>query len=624
MKTGLGLSFLRVVNEEGYNGWAQVYARIPFEESEIKRKGALFGVVFSKKLEGWEEKESEIMAAVDGFFNEIGEGGALKGLIEKIEQNYPELEGVWLWVSLIEQKRIIRMVKMGGGGLAILRKDQLNNLSGELVEGRIIKGEVRSGDRVMIWTEDLGEYLNDLCQLGKDEETAGKITNEVMEKKISVAGMCFDFGEEELMEESAIVVEKLKDRVSEVTDFEQPQERVLLARRQLVGKLGMKEKIINWVGGLNRKKGRVVIEGESGRRKKLVFGLGVMFLLLLIVSVGIGSLKINKQRSDKKWSEFAEPIEKKIGEARTMSTINLVSSRKLIEEARNDFQLGETVFEKTRVNELKALEGKLNESWSVTTGEKQAQLDRVVDLQLIREGFNGSRVSLSKEGVMLVLEPTKGLIAEVTLSTKDVKILAGKGEGLGWQDVTSDTKRSFVMDKSGIGVMGKSGHLVDFDTTVSNPVALWSFGTNLYLLDQGNREIYRYPVLGDTVGERQRWFKLDAETKFVKPTDIALDGDIWIVGGESSLERFRRGAKEVFSLNGVPTNSKFVKVSVSPKEDKVALLDNENSCVVLFDKASGNFLQKFKMDGLRTAQDLEYDNSGTLWILMGGQLGVLK
>jgi len=56
VNTGLGLSFLRIINEDGSNGWAQVYARIPFDDRELLDKGALFGVIFGTDKEGWAEK----------------------------------------------------------------------------------------------------------------------------------------------------------------------------------------------------------------------------------------------------------------------------------------------------------------------------------------------------------------------------------------------------------------------------------------------------------------------------------------------------------------------------------------------------------------------------------------
>lgn len=621
MKTGLGLSFLRVVNEEGYNGWAQVYARIPFEEAEVKQKGALFGVVFSKKLDNWEEKESEVMASVDEYFNLNEESGTLIGVAKLVENSFPVVAGVWLWISLVEGRRLMRVVKMGGGGVAILRRGQINDLSQDMADGRIIKGEIKSGDRVVIWTEELGEYLSDLCNLGNDDVVAGRISTGVMEKKLAVAGMCLDFVDEK--KEEAVIetpeAEVVEERIGVVTD--QISERPVLARRQLVGRLGVKERIVNWFEGLKTGRGRVTVVGRGGQKKKLAVWLGVLFLVLLVSSVVMGSIKMGKQKNDKRWKEFSEPIEKMIEEAGTLSKVNIVGSKKLIEDAKTSYQAGEESFRKSNYKELKELEAKLNKNWTVATGEKGAELDKVVDFQLIRDGFDGSKLSLVKDGVMIVLEPKKGVIAEVALLTKDVRIVAGKGEGLDWVDVAADEKGNFVMDKTGIGLVGKGGHMVDFDTTVLNPVSMWKFGTSLYVLDQGNKEIYRYPVVGEALGERLRWFKPGVEIKTESPVDMALDGDLW-VAGVSEVEKFRRGSNEAFNLNGVPANSKFARISISEK--LIALLDNENSCVVTFDKTTGAFSQKLTAEMLKTAKDIEFDSTGSLWVLVGGKMGVLK
>ena len=84
VNTGLGLSFLRIVNEEGSNGWAQVYARIPFDDSELQNKGALFGVIYGEEKEGWAEKDMELMGWVEDYFNKVENGGVLLDFFEKL------------------------------------------------------------------------------------------------------------------------------------------------------------------------------------------------------------------------------------------------------------------------------------------------------------------------------------------------------------------------------------------------------------------------------------------------------------------------------------------------------------------------------------------------------------
>lgn len=287
------------------------------------------------------------------------------------------------------------------------------------------------------------------------------------------------------------------------------------------------------------------------------------------------------------------------------------------------FNAGKGVFENTKFKgQVTDLEKKINDSWSLASGEKQVKIDNQVSIELIRTGFVGQNLELVKDSSFLVLDGKMGLVVSVDGKTKDIKVLAGKGEGLGWLDTVFDGKRNLLLDQSGISVVG-GARIGTFDAAVSKPIAMGVFGSNIYVLDQGNKEIYRYNNASDTLGDRVRWLKQGVNLAST-PVDMAIDGDIWVLEDNGNVEHFRRGAQESFTLNGSPSVSHYNKIAIDQNGDTLALLDTTYGAVTTFKKSDGSFIAQLKSDSLKQASDINFDDNGKLWVLIGGSMGTLN
>lgn len=638
MKTGLGLNFLRIVNEEGSNGWAQVYARVPFDENELMKKGALFGVVFSRVLDDWETKEGEVMTLVDEFFNKQEGFGDLAEVNNLLKDKYGDMEAVWLWVTAGDGKREVRLIKNGNTGVWLWRNNQKIDLGSQMKDEKVLKGLANGQDKLVIWSGDIQQKLSDING-DINQEEVNKIGNILMDENKSAAGLIFSFedGDEVLTvervteEREKIVTEKITETPVEnldepmyVGEPEPEEERSVIVSDRYVGPVGPKEKLINWWKKKTAKRNpEILVERKVSKRKRMAAGLGLLFLVLLIVSIVSGSLKIKADNEQKQWNQFSEPIEKKRLEAVGLVNVNLVGSRKLMEEVMTSFNAGKGVFENTKFKgQVTDLEKKINDSWSLASGEKQIKIDNQVSIELIRTGFVGQNLELVKDSSFLVLDGKMGLVVSVDGKTKDIKVLAGKGEGLGWLDTVFDGKRNLLLDQSGISVVG-GARIGTFDAAVSKPIAMGVFGSNIYILDQGNKEIYRYNNASDTLGDRVRWLKQGVNLAST-PVDMAIDGDIWVLEDNGNVEHFRRGAQESFTLNGSPSVSHYNKIAIDQNGDTLALLDTTYGAVTTFKKSDGSFIAQLKSDSLKQASDINFDDNGKLWVLIGGSMGTLN
>ena len=651
----LSLKFLRVVNELGLNGWAQVYARVPFGEEELGEKGALFGAIFSKK-ENESEKEAEILVWTDEYYNAVKKAGDLAGLWKSFREKYPDVDSAWVWVSLENGRRKVRMTRKGSSGVLILRGEERGEISENSGDG-VTVGEVESNDELILWAGDMEKFLPILEKKDEDNETkADEAVAKLAKEKIGAAGLMLKFGElseDEGIKEAEKKIDKNKEKVveskevmgddeeggeeviaksvpgPELYSMEEKPERELIrdddgsemVSDRLVGPVGPKDKVANWWRRLSSRGGLMVGSGNE-KKKKAAMGLGVLFLVLLIISVVIGSMRIRSDREEKRWRDFSEPIEQKITEAENLGKINLVGSKKILEEAKTSLSTGKGDFAESKYTGAVAeLEQRLDRAWQEVSGEKESELLSPIDFGLIREGFGGDRLALVEDDSFLALDSRLGVVASVETDAKKMEIVAGKGAGQNWTDLTAVGKKGYVLASSGIGAVTDEVVIAPFDSAVAKPVALSAFGSNLYVLDQGNRELYRYSVSSGSIGERIRWLKQD-ETIDLIPVDMSIDGDIWIVGGTSEVIKFRRGVKENFSISGGPEQAKYVRVATGEKD--LALLDREQGWIVIFKKEDGVFESQLKSVKFTQAEDIEFDGAGRLWVMISGMMAQVR
>ncbi len=640
MNTGLGLSFWRIVNEEGANGWAQIYARIPYDDQELQEKGALFGVVLGEQREDWADVDAELMGWVEEYFNKLDSLGDLGSFGNSWQEKYPKMTGVWVWINVKNGKREIRITRWGEGEVTLVREGIEFDFSKNLVPGKVIKGVAGDGDKLVIYSGLLTSEITE--GLPKSTETdIARWTKELMDSGNAAAGLIFNFGKLEEENEDQIKnsrAQELKNSINQGVKSEveamisEGNEEVIvrsrsydLAQDRLVGPLGFKEKMINrWRNFRQVKQKGLVGRKDNTKRKKISMLLGVIFLVSLVVSLIFGSIKIRQTAELKKWQSFSEPIIKSLQEASNLVSLNPTGAKKIIEAVKFEFNSEKSQFENGKYkNDLLDLEKKIEEGWTVASGEKESEVEEVLRIDLVRQGFKGERLGVVKGNQFMALDSAMGVVVTADAGTKDIKVVAGKGDGLGWIDVAGDASKPMVLSSGGVRDALTGVDLIKFDAAVANPVTLGKFGSNLYVLDQANKEIYKYTGVADGFGDRTRWLQQDQTISF-EPVDMAMDSDIWIAGVTGQVERFRRGSKEQFSLSGVPSTIKVKRIAVEQDGTRLALLDSTSGNVVICDKESGVCSKILKSGKLIGAGDIEFDEDGQLMVLFVGTVGVVK
>jgi hypothetical protein len=127
--------------------------------------------------------------------------------------------------------------------------------------------------------------------------------------------------------------------------------------------------------------------------------------------------------------------------------------------------------------------------------------------------------------------------------------------------------------------------------------AISSFNSNVYLLDAKSGQIYRYSLnAAGYTPKATNYFPANALPLLNRAVDMAIDGDIWVLSDNGTVQRFRSGVSVPFELGALPTPLKDpVAIFTRPEVDSLYIADAGDHRIIEFDK-NGKFVRQFKPD----------------------------
>lgn len=181
--------------------------------------------------------------------------------------------------------------------------------------------------------------------------------------------------------------------------------------------------------------------------------------------------------------------------------------------------------------------------------------------------------------------------------------------------------------KSGKLIQYKNGSVVPVKITdgeFRNGIAIDDWGNRIYILDSDKNRIWRYsylPSLG--VFKFVKEYNIDNDLKNV--VDFAIDGFVYILHKDASIDKLYRGQKQDFSIRNKPL-MEFDTPSKIYTEDgfnQIFVMDNGNSRIFIYDKnlKTGNAIYNGQIvfptiSGLR---DLYVDKNANKLYLLSAQ-----
>ena len=538
----------------------------------------------------------------DDFFDEEGSISLkLNNAFTSAYTKLSDVSGFDLLLATISGK--VLYLIFNGNVVAFLKRGTISSLLDIGSPKQLISGFLEEGDRVLLSTSSLSNFLGD--DFKKTFDLPLNEWEEAISAKVGVentddhglAGLIL-----EVEVENPIEIPKSMTGEESVGELTRPSlPRIPKFDLKAINPL----KILGFFP-------------RSGRGR-LILGL----ILLLVIGVGAG-LQYKRGHDAEQmvlFNQYLQHAKDDFNVAEGLKTLNPGEAKNKLDSAKQN--LDKALSLKAGDQEALDLKNRL------VQGEEQvlqqfttSNFDLFLDLDLIKKGFNAQNLSLLA-GRLLSLDPTTKTLAAIDITKKSQQIISGKEElGLAtFASINEGVASVYSSDKGVLKVDVNSQKV----TSVSKPDKEWGdikdvafFGSNIYLLDAVKNQIWKYLPTASGFSDKREYLTSGTKADFGGAKRMQIESSIYILKEGGEILRFTKGVSDNFSIGGLDKGIKDPKSFFTSSEvENVYILDSGNSRLVVVNK-SGGYVSQYQGDKFGSATDLVVDEKAKKVYLLEG------
>lgn len=349
------------------------------------------------------------------------------------------------------------------------------------------------------------------------------------------------------------------------------------------------------------------------QKKTLTFITVFILGMVLFWSVGLGYIRRSNENNQKKINLTKELISQKLNQAEEVSFLNMSSALSLIADSKAEVKklagLGDQV---------KELEKMIADSENKILKKEEKKYSEFFDLTVDDKNAKGDKIYLMNDR-LLVSDKNRGVLYELSIDKKSLD-----------KDQSSEVKKStlialfeqkkyFYVEGDGIYqiVDGKTKKIIENDKEWGKIVDLVVFNGNIYLLDQGKSNIYKYMVAENGFGDKTLYFQPGQTINLSSINSFAIDGSVYLAGG-SVMFKYTSGLQDAFKTNLPDDNINANKIFTNKDLEKVYLWDKSRGTVYIMGK-NGDYQEQINSKILSTGSDfVVYKDS--IYVLSGSKI----
>jgi hypothetical protein len=323
---------------------------------------------------------------------------------------------------------------------------------------------------------------------------------------------------------------------------------------------------------------------------------------MLIILVALGIIVYRQisvpNISPEQFSEQYELAKHKYEEGKALVELNRERARDVLTESQESLKNLQETLKKGQAEYKKTvgLLNKVEDLLKIARAAYEIEPKIFYDLSLLRDGLT-AREMVRSGNKIYIFSPKQKLVAVINLKTKAAEVIAGGDFLKEASKLTLTASGQYITTADGIlNIDEPNKPVIEQDEDWGGIVSLEYFGGNIYLLD-GKGKIWKYPPTDSGFGEKKNFLKGD-QTVY-KPSSMAIDGNIWVVG-ENNIYKYIGGRQDSYYLRGIesPLGLNAI-VDKTPEMNNLYVLDRENNRVVVITE-KGDFKAEYRWDGLNT------------------------
>jgi len=594
------LEIAKIVGTLSKNGWSQVHTFVPEEKEKFQNRGQLLAVMGMTGLNERVEVASagrELISRLHEEYYGSLEEKPFRQLGKAVEKVFREAstEAKIEIVAGVLVSDVLYLAIAGGGKVVLKRQGKITTILESSPDPFLVEtasGYLEEDDIFLLGTKRFFEVVPwGVIQAA----LAGGSTQEVVEILTPAV-----LGKEEGL--AAAVIAKVEE---ERQEFFSPTEKK-------PEKMDKKEALRKFILKIKTK----ITEKPAQKPKKSLFTVALILFLLLGISMVFGTRQRKRQTEERKIAAVLEQVKAKKEEGEAILTLNPAKAREILKEAEG--LLKQVEEEKISSSQLENIKQELEVSLALVLREYKVEPTLFFDLELIKKGAVGNDFAFSG-GQLVILDSQNLAVYSLGAMEKKQAILAGGSQIEGASQLAVFWPKVFILGEEGIYQVsgGNLSLVVKKDKDWQEAVDLGTFAGNLYLLDK--KMIWVYPAGEAGFGNKKAWLKNPAD--FSEALGMAIDGAIWVLKKDGSIEKYLRGEKDAFGIAGLDKAfSAPFGLYTSAEEERLYILDQGDSRVVVLNK-NGEYHSQYKSPQIANTKSLIVsEKEGKIFLFQGSKI----
>lgn len=356
---------------------------------------------------------------------------------------------------------------------------------------------------------------------------------------------------------------------------------------------------------------------ENKKKLLLLGGVLIVFIVLLLNITNMFGKKQNASTSATSGSVMSAITDELKG---LYTSNNIDQALGVIIQARQQLRDLAKTDKKISKIDVAQTENLINQTESQVLKREEKTPEEFFDLGLEEQGAKGDKMSLSADKAT-ILNKT-GKIYLLSLETKSIEKKA-YSEILN-ADIVASFDTSIFFYRSGVGIYkidaaNKPKRIIKDDKEWGNIQDMNVYNGNIYLLDTGKGDIYKYLVAQDGYSDKNFYVQSSNAVQFKKANSLSIDSAVYI-GFDTFILKYLSGAQQTFKSQFPGGDANLVKTFTSKDTDKVFALDKSKGIMYILTK-DGDYVKQIHSTSFNKTDDFViYKNA----IYLLSQAKVLK
>lgn len=612
----------KIVGTTTASTWSQVHSFTPEDQEKKQKRGTLLAVILLSQTQNEDETEMvnvgrEIISRLhEEYYGEIQAGvlDRLTQTLNKIQEEFGQAEKLEVILGIILGE-VLYLAILGGGKIIIKRgsvfQEILAGLPGSVENA---SGFLQDQDVLILGTsaffsalpegvlraalanptpEAAAEAITPLvCGRPDDSFMAGLLVKITPEEEINQ--------EEQKLPEEPVEMETLTKRFDKFD------------LRQILRKISAR---------FPQNLAVRLDSGQDKQRRRVVFTVAVILIILLGISVFFGKEKRINQEKASRYNALYEEISRDLEDGKSLMSLNPLKAKELIMSASTKIgELEALNFEKEKTQQIKQL---VNEALPLVVKEYKIENPPLfLDLALFRQNGRGDQLALINS-LLAVLDKEEKIVFNIDVDKKSGEILAGAEDIPGASLISGYSDQVFILGENGLTAINaktkKRSLVLKSQDLPKDILAMKAFGGNLYFVSKDN--IWRSNGSQEGFDSPKTWLAEGLKNDFSNFSSMAIDGAIWLLTKEGNVQKFVQGSKVGFGPAGLDKDFSQETLLFTDFDNKnLYFLDRGNSRLVVLAK-NGEYQKQYLWQGLKDVTDFAVSEKlGKVFLLASSKI----